>query len=378
MLKILQTPARFYPHIGGTELFAYQTCLALSRKGHQVRVICADERPPLGNSEYDSLKVERLSYTGKVANSEITPSLPLHLLKESYDILHAHLPHPWSADISALCSIIRQKPLFLTYYNDITGTGINKIIARIYNLIFLNILLKKAIKIFIINPSYLQSSRFLVPWTEKIIVTPPGVDTAQFRPITTGIEKDTVFFLSCLDEYHEYKGLEYLLRAVKLAKERHPFKLNIGGDGKLRSYYEELVSRYGLTEDVTFLGRISDEQVLLQYNKCGIFVLPSISSEQEGFGMVSIEAMACRKPVIVSDIVGCARDIQDHNAGIVVPPKNPEALADAIIALFENESLSTTMATNALIMVKGKYTWDKNADILESTYIDYLNRNPKS
>ncbi len=378
MLKILQTPARFYPHIGGTELFAYQTCLALSRKGHQVRVICADERPTLGNSEYGSLKVERLSYVGKVANSEITPSLPLHLLREDYDILHTHLPHPWSADISALCSIIRKKPFFLTYYNDITGTGINKIIARMYNGIFLHILLKRAKKIFIINPSYQQSSRYLAPWTDKIIVTPPGVDTAQFRPVPASFEKDTVFFLSCLDEYHMYKGLEYLLKAVKLAKEKHRFKLNIGGDGKLKSHYEKLVAEYGLTEEVTFLGRISDEQVLLQYNKCGIFVLPSISSEQEGFGMVSIEAMACRKPVIVSDIVGCASDIQNHNAGIVVPPKNPEALANAIIALFENESFSTTIANNALSLVKKKYTWDKNADILERTYLDYLSRNPKS
>jgi glycosyltransferase involved in cell wall biosynthesis len=378
MLKIVQTPARFYPHIGGTEFFAYQTCLALSRKGHQVRVLCADERPPLGNSEYGPLKVERLSYIAKVANSEITPSLPLRLVRENYDILHTHLPHPWSADISALCSIVRKKPLFLTYYNDITGTGFNKIIANVYNAVFLKILLKRAVKIFIINPSYLQSSRFLVPWAKKIIVTPPGVNTAQFRPIPSSIEKNTLFFLSCLDEYHRYKGLEYLLEAIKIAKGKHPFKLNIGGDGKLRSHYEKLAAEYGLTEDVTFLGRISDEQVLEQYNKCGMFVLPSISSEQEGFGMVSIEAMACRKPVIVSDIVGCARDIKDHNAGIVVPPKNPEALAGAIIALFENEGLSTTMATNALTMVKEKYTWDKNADILESTYHDYLNKNPKS
>jgi glycosyltransferase involved in cell wall biosynthesis len=370
MLKIIQTPARFYPHIGGTEVFAYQTCMALSRKGHQVRVICADERPPLGNSEYGSLKVERLPYIGKVANSEITPSLPLHLLRGNYDILHTHLPHPWSADISSLCSMIRKKPFFLTYYNDITGTGINRIIARIYNETFLKILLKKAKKIFTINPSYLQSSRFLAPWAKKIIVTPPGVDTAQFRPVPVGVEKDTLFFLSCLDEYHRYKGLEYLLKAVKLAKEKHPFKLNIGGDGKLRSYYEQLAGELGLTGEVTFLGRISDEQVLEQYNKCGIFVLPSISSEQEGFGMVSIEAMACRKPVIVTDIVGCASDIQNHNAGIVVAPKNPEALANAIVALFENENHSSAMATNALAMVKEKYTWDKNADILERAYLE--------
>ncbi|MBW2044768.1 MAG: glycosyltransferase, partial [Deltaproteobacteria bacterium] len=70
-----------------------------------------------------------------------------------------------------------------------------------------------------------------------------------------------------------------------------------------------------------------NQQVVRYYNLCDIFVLPSVSSTQEGFGLVALEAMACKRPVVITSIVGVSGDVEKENAGIVIEPKNTEVLS---------------------------------------------------
>ena len=109
-MKILQTPARFYPYIGGTEQAVFYLSRELVKMGCDVKVICANESYAQ-DSVVDNIKVKRIPYIGKIANTNICLSLAKELIKEDFDIIHTHLPHPYSADISALISLIRNKPL---------------------------------------------------------------------------------------------------------------------------------------------------------------------------------------------------------------------------------------------------------------------------
>ena len=368
-MKIIQTPPRFYPYIGGTEQVAFHEASELVKRGHSVKVVCANE-PVVGSGMIGGVSVQRIPYITKLANTNITLSLAKVLLEEDFDIIHTHLPHPWTADISAIVSKIKDKPLFLTYHNDITGRGVNKVIAKMYNITALRFLLNMACKIFITHKDYLKNSAFLSSFSGKVVVSPPGVDFDRFRPLRIADKKSpSVFFLSKLDKSHRYKGLEYLISSVKKVPETIPLTLYVGGDGELLEYYKQLAKDQGVEEAVVFLGGLTDNQVVEYYNLCDIFVLPSISSIQEGFGLVALEAMACKKPVIVTNIVGAAKDIEKENAGFVVRPKNVGALANAIKYLLFNEDDRKSMGRRAYDLVHREYTWDKHADIIETEYL---------
>lgn len=374
-MKIVQTPVRFYPFIGGVENYVYYSSKELVKLGHNVTVICANE--PLTKKEeiVEGIKVKRLSYLGKIANTNITPSLPFAFSKEDYDIIHTHIPTPWSADWSNIFSKLKRKPLVVTYHNDIIGNGFADYIARFYNSTALKLLLNQADRIIITQPNYLNSSLYLEDYSDKVEVIPNGVDVEKFRPINVAKEKNTLFFLSLLDEFHQYKGLDYLLKAlIKVKREILDIKLIVGGKGVLLDHYTNLANEYGLKDNVEFHGFIPDEKIVEYYNKCSVFVLPSISSKQEGFGIVVLEALACETPVISTEIVGAAADVKKSKSGIIIPPKDVDELADAIITMVSDDHKLKEMGKNGRIFVEKSYTWYKVAKMMENVYKELLEK----
>lgn len=367
-MKILQTPVRFYPFIGGVENYVYYLSQELVNKGHQVRVLCANEPPAPRKETVAGIQVKRINYIGKIANTNITPGLPYALSRESFDIIHTHIPTPWSADWSYIASKFKNKPLIVTYHNDIIGNGAAQHIAKLYNSTALKLLLNHAAKIIITQPDYLQSSPYLERYEDKIEVIPNGVDVRKFKPLNLAKETNSLFFLSLLDEFHKYKGLDYLLKSLKIVKEEvKDVKLVVGGEGRLRDYYQKMAKDLGLLDNVEFHGFIPHEKIVKYYNKCCAFILPSISSKQEGFGIVALEALACETPVISTDIVGVSDDVKKVNAGIIIPPRDVEKLAQAIIDLLTNPELSK-MGLNGRKLVQEKYTWLKIAGMAENLY----------
>ncbi len=369
IMKILQTPVRFYPFTGGVENYVYYTSRELVELGHDIKVICANEPPSKNEEVVDGIKIKRLNYVTKIANTNITAGLPLALAGEDYDIIHTHIPTPWSADWSLIDSIIKRKPLVLSYYNDITGRGAAGSIANLYNSTVLKLLLKKADKIIIIQENYSHSSSHLSGYEDKIVVIPCGADVERFTPSKVHRHENTIFFLSLLDEFHRYKGLEYLLKALKIVKKVIPnFKLMVGGKGVLMEHYRERASSLGLAENVEFHGFIPDDKLTEYYSSANVFVLPSISSIQEGFGIVALEALSCKTPVITTEIVGVSSDLKKENAGIIIPPRDPDALAAAVIKILGSSDMQRKMGENGRRLVKAKYTWKSIAEMMEKVY----------
>ena len=368
-MKILQTPVRFYPFTGGVENYVYYTSRELVELGHDIKVICANEPPSKKEEIIHGIKIKRLNYVAKIANTNITPGLPLALAGEDYDIMHTHIPTPWSADWSLLDSVIKRKPLVVSYYNDITGKGAAGSIANLYNMTALKLLLKRADKIIIIQENYSSSSSHLAKYKDKIVVVPCGADVDRFAPSNIPRDENTIFFLSLLDEFHRYKGLEYLIKALKIVKNQiSDVKLVVGGKGALMDYYKKIVSSNGLADNVEFHGFIPDDKITEYYSRSNVFVLPSISSVQEGFGIVALEALACKTPVITTEIVGVSSDLKRENAGIIIPPQDPDALAAAIIKILNSDEMQREMGENGRRLVKAKYTWKTIAEMTEKVY----------
>ncbi len=339
----------------------------LIKLGREVKVICANEQK-YTKEEINKIKIKRLDYIGKIANTNITTSLPFCILNEDFDILHTHLPTPWSADWSAVVSAVKRKPLVLTYHNDIVGEGFANHIAKVYNATALKFLLKMAKKIIVSHSNYLEFSPYLKKYKEKIHIIPVGVDIEKFSNGETKVE-NIIFFLSLLDKFHRYKGLDHLFNALTIVKKEIPtVKLKVGGDGELLEYYKKRAAYLGLQENVTFLGHVPNEKIPEHYRNCDLFVLPSISSSQEGFGIVLLEAMACGKPVVSTNIVGAAEDIRNYNTGIVVEPMDTKALADAIVRILQDKKEAKGMGVNGRKLVEDKYSWARISKSVERVY----------
>ena len=367
-MKIIQTPVRFYPFTGGVENYVYYMSKELVKLGHDVKVICANEPSSQKEEVVDGINIKRLRYIAKIANTNITLGFPFALSSEDFDIIHTHIPTPWSADWSNIISKIKSKPLVVTYHNDIIGTGIADHIAKFYNSTALKSLLKNADKIIITQPNYVKYSLYLENYEDKIEVIPNGVDVEKFKPLNIPKQKNTLFFLSLLDEFHLYKGLDYLIKALILVKKVIPdVKLIVGGKGSLLDYYRKMVVDNDLTDNVDFHGFIPEEKIVEYYNRSNIFILPSISSKQEGFGIVVLEAMACQTPVISTEIVGVADDVKKSKSGIIIPPKDIDKLSEAIINILESYD-HDIMGINGRNLVKNKYTWSGIAEKTEKLY----------
>jgi len=370
-LKIIHTPARFYPDIGGVNKYVLDLSEQLVKTGHTVKVICANE-PNSDLKNINGINIRRLKYLFKVTNTNITLTLPFEILRSKFDIIHTHMPTPWSADISILIGKIMKKKTVITIHNDMDKTSfLSKIITEIYlHTIFL-LSLSLVDKIIIVNDewekSFSNTSNILKRYKNKISFLPNGVNNEFFKPLNIRREKDTVLFVSVLDKHHKFKGLDYLLKAIEIVKESIPdIKLIIVGEGELKKFYINIAKDLNIEKNVEFLGEKKQKDLVKLYSKSSLFVLPSI--EIEGFGIVAIESMACKTPVVVTNIVGAAKDIKENNSGLIVPPKNLQALAESIIKILKNPKLSEKMGQNGAELVKERYSWKKIAKSVENTY----------
>jgi glycosyltransferase involved in cell wall biosynthesis len=366
-MKILQTPARIFA-TGGVESYVRNLSKELVGMGHDVEVICADGP---GENEVDQrIHTKTLKSRGKMANTSITPYLPLALHREDFDIIHTHLPTPWSADWSGLISRLKKRPLVLTYHNDIVGEGWAGQIAWIYNKTALKLLMKSAGGIIVTRNRYV--SPYLKEYAGKVFFIPLGIDVEAFRP-RAAPQKGDIFFLSVLDEFHRYKGLEVLFAALKIMKQELPdVRLVVGGRGCMLDHYWRMADSLGIGDNVSFAGFIPSEKLIEYYNGCRLFALPSTDPRREGFGIVPLEAMACERPVVVTEIMGMAGDINECGAGMVVRCNDKEALASSMLAILKDDDLARRMGAEGRKLAIGKYSWRRAAEQIERVYRELL------
>lgn len=150
-----------------------------------------------------------------------------------------------------------------------------------------------------------------------------------------------------------YKGFEFLVRAM--ARLSTPATLLIIGEGPLRGALEAEAAALGLANRVRFLGNVPN--TLPYYQACDLFVLPSVA-RSEAFGIVQLEAMACGKAVINTQIEGSGVTFvsRDGESGLTIPPGDSEALAAAMTRLLSNEVLRTRFGEAGRQRVQKEFT----------------------
>ncbi len=181
---------------------------------------------------------------------------------------------------------------------------------------------------------------FGVAGPEKFVVVHSGVELGPFLGVRADPEEikrnlgiapgDRV--VGSLGRLVPIKGHRYLIEAAGLVLRKRPnVTFLLVGDGPLRRELEVLTEGLGIGHKVVFAGHREDEPEVL--SAMDIFVLPSLN---EGMGRVLVEAMAEGKPVVATDVGGVADVVEDRRTGILVPPRDPEALAEAILELLDD------------------------------------------
>lgn len=202
------------------------------------------------------------------------------------------------------------------------------------------------------------------PAGKPVTVVPYGVDLRVFQPRPKEPRDEVV--IGAVARLSKEKGLHYLLEAFALMAGRHPrAQLVLAGDGRERQRLEGLAARLGVGERVRFLGEVPHEQVPTVLGELDVFAMPST---WEGFGVAALEAEAMEVPVVASNVHGIPDVVLDGETGLLVPPRDPRALASALERLASDADLRRRLGRAARAFVAEHYSWEDNAAQMEALY----------
>jgi phosphatidylinositol alpha-mannosyltransferase len=341
-----------------------------SRMGHEVRVIAPASKAisGFGDRFIPIGRPRPIPTSGSIARLTVSPWLSSKikevLEREKFDIIHLHEPL-----MPMLCTTVlrlSQTATVGTFHASNGRPGYN--LGRPFGKWFLKRWFRKLDGKIAVSKPAMEFAHGHFPGYYNII--PNGVDLGHFSPDVAPMEefKDGKLNILFVGRLESRKGVKYLIEAFVRVKQEVPnSRLIIVGPGtRLRRQYEKKVARSGL-KDVVFVGFASYEDLPRYYQTADIFCAPATGSES--FGIILLEAMALGKPIVASNIEGYASVISDGVDGQLVPPKDSQSLAQALISLLNNESLRREMGAQGRAKSL-RYGWDSIA----RNILDYYQR----
>jgi glycosyltransferase involved in cell wall biosynthesis len=218
----------------------------------------------------------------------------------------------------------------------------------------------------IILPSDAYRRKFLQAFPDvrdRAIFIHNGIDPGRFGP-STDVNHGFNRYILCVAELQEYKAVDILLRAAKpLLTNEDSLTLVLAGDGPLRRDLESLASSLGIRHRTMFLGTQGASEIATLLHGCEMLVLPS---RMEPFGIVLIEAMASKAPVVATNVGGIPEIVEHEVSGLLVEPENPEALSAAIRRVLTDVNLKKELVENGYARVMEQFCAAHNT----TTYVN--------
>jgi len=364
-----------------------ETISRLRDKGVEVTVYVSSYRG-LGDQEIHGIPVRRFRYFfrrwERLSHEQTVPDqiksnrwfilqVPFYLFfgvwglrrllrSERFDIIHVHWPFPhgligWFAGRRARAPVVSQ----------FHGVGLRWVRNRMpFFTPFLRWVLRSS-SLVAANSSHTRAEIESLGVPCRIEIMPygspvPAAQQPQAEPVPGAEDPQRVRRLLFVGRLVERKGLEYLVRAVRLIDCPFPVELDIVGSGPEELRLRSLVDELGLAGKVKLSGRVSNEDLRDHYAACDCFVLPAIidsKGDTEGLGVVLIEALSCHKPVVASGVGGIVDVIRDGETGLLVPEKDPGALARAITRVLTDSALATKLGRQGYEHVKKYFDWER-------------------
>jgi glycosyltransferase involved in cell wall biosynthesis len=381
--------------IGGISPHIYYLSKSLARNGVKVYVITCDFPGAPAHEVVDGVEVYRIdSYKNPApdfatwvylmnVNMQKEAAAITRSLGGRIDIFHAH---DWLVATAGIgLKHVFRKPFFATVHSTEIGRrdGIHSDYERMIHETEAW-LTYEAWKVVCCSDYMVQHVKwaFGLP-TDKLMMIPNGVNTevykknekedlAKFRKKYALPEEKVVLFVGRL--VYE-KGVHVLVNAAPKVLEKTNAKFIIVGNGYMKDQLLNIVNSTGLAHKVMFTGFVDDD-TLRRLQRCAdVSVVPSLF---EPFGIVALEAMAARSPVVVSDTGGLSEIVNHDVDGVKVYTGNPDSLAWGITRVLTNEQYANTIRTNAYQKIQEKYNWEKIGQQTKNLYENVLAEHSKS
>ena len=395
-LSVMMLTWEFPPRIiGGISPHVQYLSKSLARNGVKVFVVTCDFPGAPGHEVVDGVEIFRIdSYKNPSPdfatwvylmnmNMQKEAASIARGLGDSIDVFHAH---DWLVATAGIgLKHVFRKPLFATMHSTEIGrrNGIHTDYERMIHETeaWLTYEAWKVICCSDYMVSHVRWAFGLPP--DKQIMIPNGVNTepyegidrhslAQFRSKFALPEERIVLFVGRL--VYE-KGVHVLINAVQKVLDKVNAKFIVVGNGYMKEQLSGLVKSLGIERKVMFTGFV-DDITLRRLQVCAdVSVVPSLF---EPFGIVALEAMAAKSPVVVSDTGGLGEIVNHDVDGVKVYTNNPDSLAWGIVRVLSDEAYADRLRNHAYRKIQEKYDWDKIAQQTEDFYKTVLNEYSKS
>lgn len=348
---------------GGQEIRTFREAVGMRERGHKLIIAAGPESKLLERAEKEGFKTIPVSFKRRYGISIILFFKKL-IEKEKIDIVNTHSSKDsWLALPAARMAV--NKPLVLRTRHlstKIHGGILNRFL---YDYLPHYVLTTgEAIKKQMIEENGFNGS--------KIKSIPTGVDTDIFNPdrpyknIREELNlKPSAPLIGAVSVIRSWKGLDYLVKAAPLILEEIPdAKFLIAGDGIHRKTLEKTVEDTGAGDKFYLPGHREDVAGII--NSIDVLVHPSYANE--GVPQTVLQAMAMKKPVIASCLPSLKEVVIDNKTGIIVPPKDPEGIARAVIKLLRDKELARELGENGMNLARTSYSFKLMLDKLEDLY----------
>jgi rhamnosyl/mannosyltransferase len=314
----------------------------------------------------DGVKVTRVGKLFDLQSAPICPDLMRQIRRASADIIHIHWPNP-SAVLAYLASGHRGR-LVITYHSDVVR---QRMLAAAFTPI-LRTALNRAAAIIVSSPNYIDGSYVLPEFRARCRVIPFGVSEEFFADVDADEvrrirEEYGPAIVLAVGRMVYYKGFEHLVRAMAQV-DAH---LLLIGKGPMRQFLVQLALDLGISERITFLSGVDD--IRPYYQAADLFALSSVM-RSEAFGIVQLEAMACGKPIINTQLDSGVTFVSPHGvSGLTVPPADAIALGEGINELLAQPDRRAELGAGARKRVAQSFTVEKMVQSTFQLYQDVMN-----
>ena len=350
-MRVLHLGRFWHGKSGGIERHAALLCKGLAASGVDVVNLVAAKNVHSQDFMVNGVRTIEVASFGVALSTAIAPLLPFKALQlhreKPFDIVHLHLPDPLSHAAALL--LPKSVKRVITWHSDIIR---QKTALQMYAP-FLNRLVNSADAVVAATQAHFDSSTQIspsLPLNRRHVIA-YGLDYSALRLTerTTALRDDLRAqaqgrgMVFALGRHVYYKGFDVLINAL----EHTSAFLILGGDGPLRPQLQQQVSALGLQDRVHFAGLIPEADLAAYFRTCDVFCLPSVE-QSEAFGLVQLEAMACAKPVVNTQLNNGVNVVMlDGVTGLTVPVGDAPAMATAIHRLMVDTNLRKQLGGQA-------------------------------
>ena len=389
-MRILQVVPCFPPAyaFGGPVKVVYQISKELVRRGHEVTVYTTDakdfnSRVNLEPVKFvDGIKVYYFRNLTLMLVKKfklfITPQLVLHAKSEvgKFDIVHLHEYRTFQNILVAHYAKKHDVPYVLQAHGSLPRIMAWPRLKWIYDVLFGYRLLRDSSKVIALNHVEAKQYKAMGVPEEKLAIIPNGINLSEYAKLPPkgnfkkkfNIPEDKKIILY-LGRIHRIKGVDFLIKAYAYLKNEMNYKnavLVIAGpdDGYLKEA-QGIANRLGISKNVLFTGQLYGRDKLEAYVDSEFYVLPS---RYETFPMAALEAYACGKPIIASNVGGLRELVVNGETGLLIDVGDIDQLAKAIHSLLNNEAEVEKMGSKGMQYVKSNFSIEKVVERLEKVY----------